>query len=133
MRCGRDNLLEKIRPVKLKGVFKILIRKAGIGDATDIAKVQVDSWRTTYKGIVPDPFLNNLSYEQQRTDLEKGIMENNVYIAENENGQVIGFSAGGKERTGKYKTYLGELYAIYILKKYQGNRAWAITGSNCCG
>ncbi|WP_346014177.1 GNAT family N-acetyltransferase [Sporosarcina sp. E16_8] len=98
----------------------MLIRKAEIEDAAGIAKVHVDSWRTTYKGIVPDTFLDNLSYEQRELTWEKGINENNVYIAENENGQVIGFSTGGKERTGKYEAFIGELYAIYILKEYQG-------------
>ncbi|XKI13344.1 GNAT family N-acetyltransferase [Sporosarcina sp. ANT_H38] len=104
----------------LKGVIEILIRKAEVEDAEGIAKVHVDSWRTTYKGIVPETFLENLSYEQRELTWKRGIKENNVYIAEDENGQVIGFSTGGKERTGKYEAYTGELYAIYILKEYQG-------------
>ncbi|SFC66585.1 Acetyltransferase (GNAT) family protein [Bacillus sp. OV322] len=33
----------------------------------------------------------------------------------------FGFSSGGKERSDKYPVYTGELYAIYILKEYQGN------------
>ena len=49
----------------LKGVIEILIRKAELEDAKGIAKVHVDSWRTTYKGIVPDTFLENLSYENR--------------------------------------------------------------------
>ena len=99
---------------------EILIRKAKVEDAKGIAKVHVDSWRTTYKGIVPDTFLESLSYEKRELIWEKGITENHVYIAEDENGQVIGFSTGGKERTGKYEAYTGELYAIYLLKEYQG-------------
>ncbi len=101
-------------------MIEILIRKAEIEDAEGIAKVHVDGWRTTYQGIVPDTFLDNLSYEESELNWKKGITENNVYIAEDENGQVIGFSTGGKERTGKYEAYTGELYAIYILKEYQG-------------
>ena len=104
----------------LKGMNEIFIRKAEVDDAKGIAKVHVDSWRTTYKGIVPDTFLDNLSYEHRELTWKKGINENNVYIAENENGKVIGFSTGGKERTGKYEAYIGELYAIYILKEFQG-------------
>ena len=89
-------------------------------DATGVTKVQVDSWRTTFKGIVPDDFLNNLSYDKREPIWKRAIIENNLYIAEDENGHVIGFSAGGKERTGNYKTYLGELYTIFILKEHQG-------------
>jgi GNAT superfamily N-acetyltransferase len=32
---------------------------------------------------------------------------------------VVGFASAGKERTGEF-AYHGELYAIYILKAYQG-------------
>ena len=40
-----------------------LIREAAVNDATAIAQVQVESWRTTYAGIVPDAFLASLSVE----------------------------------------------------------------------
>lgn len=104
----------------MKGVSEIIIRIAKVEDAEGIAKVHVDSWRATYKGIVPVTFLESLSYEQRELIWKKGVNENNVYIAEDEYGQVIGFSTGGKERTRKYEAYTGELYAIYILKEYQG-------------
>jgi len=101
-------------------VFEILIRKAEVDDATGIAKVQVDSWKTTFKGIVPDDFLESLSYEKREPIWKRAVMENNLYIAEDENNHVIGFSVGGKERTGNYETFPGELYSIFILKEYQG-------------
>jgi hypothetical protein len=44
---------------------KMVIRKADIKDIPGIAKVHVDSWRTTYKGIVPETFLDSLSYESR--------------------------------------------------------------------
>lgn len=34
------------------------IRKANLNDALGVAKVQVDSWKTTYKNIVPDEYLD---------------------------------------------------------------------------
>lgn len=43
-----------------------------------------------------------------------------VYVAESHEGIIVGFSKGGKERSSKYNGYDGELYAIYILKEYQG-------------
>jgi GNAT superfamily N-acetyltransferase len=42
-----------------------------------------------------------------------------VYAAENNKGEIVGFSSGGKERSGKYNGFDGELYAIYILKEHQ--------------
>ena len=80
----------------------------------------MDSWRTTYKGIVPDTFLDSLSYESREQIWKRGIEENHIYIAEDENGQIVGFATGGKERTGKYEAYKGELYAIYLLEGQQG-------------
>ncbi|KAF0820926.1 MULTISPECIES: hypothetical protein [unclassified Cytobacillus] len=41
------------------------IRAAELSDAEGIAKVHVDSWRTTYKDIIPENFLENLSYQSR--------------------------------------------------------------------
>ncbi|MEA1854613.1 MULTISPECIES: hypothetical protein [Cytobacillus] len=43
------------------------IRKAVIEDAMGIAKVHVDSWRSTYATIFPQEYLNRLSYEKRET------------------------------------------------------------------
>ena len=40
-------------------------------------------------------------------------------VAENLNGEIVGFIDGGVERTGTYNCD-GELYAIYLLQEYQG-------------
>ena len=37
-----------------------LVRQAEIGDAAAIARVHVASWRTTYRGLLPDEFLDSL-------------------------------------------------------------------------
>lgn len=42
----------------------MVIREAKAIDATSIARVDVDSWQTTYTGIVPQDYLNSRSYEQ---------------------------------------------------------------------
>ncbi len=62
----------------------MIIRKAELKDISGIAKVHVDSWRTTYKGIVPDSFLDNLSYENREQIWKRGIEENHIYIAEDD-------------------------------------------------
>ncbi|MFS0691020.1 GNAT family N-acetyltransferase [Sporosarcina sp. 179-K 8C2 HS] len=95
------------------------IREAVQGDAEGIARVHVDSWRTTYKGIVSESVLQDLSYEQRAENWRRGIGKNALYVAENERGKIVGFATGGKERTGKYDAD-GELYAIYLLHEVQG-------------
>ncbi|MBM7583943.1 L-amino acid N-acyltransferase YncA [Bacillus pakistanensis] len=96
------------------------IRAAKLSDASGIAKVHVDSWRTTYRNIIPDEFLNNLSYQRREELWSSNIPKGNVFVAENNEGKIVGFSSGGKERSGKYKEYQGELSSIYILKEFQG-------------
>jgi L-amino acid N-acyltransferase YncA len=99
--------------------MKVTIRKAGLPDVKQMAKVHVDSWRTTYKGIVSDEYLKSLTYEN-REKLWEGALSQEVYyvwVAEVK-GEVIGFVSGGKERTNQYG-YDGELYAIYLLSEYQ--------------
>lgn len=95
------------------------IRKATPFDAYDIAKVQVDTWKTTYKNIVPDDFLEKMTYESREKQWEQVMATHPVFVAETETGEIIGFANGGPERAGDYPDYTGELYAIYILEAYQ--------------
>ena len=100
-------------------VQAMILRAAHPTDAAAIAKVHINSWRTTYKGIVPDDFLATLSYEQRtpwwRNILLQPAPTSFVYVAEDPHGQVIGFASGGPERGGD-PDYAGELYAIYLLE-----------------
>lgn len=95
------------------------IRKATVIDAMGIAKVQVDTWRSTYKNIVSDEYLAQLSYDAREEMWQKIIPINSVYVAENDQGEIIGFSCGGKKNGEEYPEYNSELFAIYILQDYQ--------------
>jgi GNAT superfamily N-acetyltransferase len=96
----------------------MLIRKAGQEDAIGISKVQVDTWKTTYRGIVPSEYLEAMTYESREQKWKEILKAGTVYVAEDDE-RIVGFSCGGKERSGKYPEYQGELYAIYILQEYQ--------------
>lgn len=99
--------------------FAMIIRKAALKDAAGIAKVHVESWQTTYKGIIPNTYLQQLNEHNREKLWQRNIPEQIVYVAENNQRDIIGFSSGGMERSGKYPPYKGELYAVYILKEYQ--------------
>lgn len=96
------------------------IRKAALSDTKGIAKVHVDCWVTTYSNIIPNDYMSKLNYEKREKLWERIIPNGNVFVAEDNNGRIIGFADGGKERTGEYDYYKGEMYSIYILKSYQG-------------
>jgi ribosomal protein S18 acetylase RimI-like enzyme len=94
------------------------IRPARIADAPGIGKVQVDSWRSSYKGLIADEFLATLSYEHRTQVWSQNLSypKNNgfLYVAESKPDEIVGFVAAGAEREGD-PNYQGELYAIYLL------------------
>ncbi|MGF6354243.1 GNAT superfamily N-acetyltransferase [Paenibacillus sp. 4624] len=98
------------------------IRLAREGDAWGIAYVHTESWKTTYRGIVPDHVLDFLTAESRLAQWEQQLRsdENDqiLIVAEDEEGKIVGFACGGKEREGQL-TYDGELYAIYLLQSHQ--------------
>lgn len=98
----------------------IKIRKASLSDTKGIARVHVESWKTTYTNIVSDEYLNKLTSESREQIWINSIPNGGVYVAETNGGKIVGFSSGGKERSGNYDGFDGEIYAIYILKEYQG-------------
>src|SRR5215472_11643535 len=101
--------------------MSMIIREARLEDATGIAKVYVDGWRTTYPGIVSDVHLASMSYEHYTRHWARILCTSDgfIYVAEDELGNIVGFIWGGPERNGD-SLYKGELHAIYILKSYHG-------------
>lgn len=99
------------------------IRPALPPDALAIARIHVDSWRTTYRGIVPESVLDSLDYSERkamwRRAIEDSLSGQFVFVAEL-SGQVTGFVAGGLERTDKYPDYTGEIYALYLTDEAHG-------------
>jgi GNAT superfamily N-acetyltransferase len=83
-------------------------------DAAPIARVQVETWRSAYRGIVPDGHLASLS-EEQRTDRWREILrtDDHTLVAEYDR-EVVGFASGGPIRE-PIESYDAELYAIYLL------------------
>jgi len=49
----------------------MILREAGLADAPSIVRVHVDTWRTNYRGIVPEDTLTQLSYEESPQEIEK--------------------------------------------------------------
>ncbi len=97
-----------------------LIRKAGVTDATAIAKVHVDTWRSSYRGIVPDSVLDGLSYDDREARWRERLSgrSRGFLVAEDDAGDVVGFAWGGSQRSG-VPEYAGELYVLYVLPDRQ--------------
>jgi ribosomal protein S18 acetylase RimI-like enzyme len=98
-----------------------LVRLAEVEDAAAIAAVHVASWRTTYRGLLPDDFLASLDqagYEERWRRILGNEASSRVYVAA-DGREIVGFASGGRERAGE-DGYSGELYAIYVVAESQG-------------
>ncbi len=100
-----------------------IIREASPADAPGVARVQVDTWRTAYRGMVSDSYLDNMSYEASAERWGRAFSDPDNrfvrYVAEDGEGKIVGFAAGGPQRS-DVAGYSGQLYAIYVLQDQQG-------------
>jgi L-amino acid N-acyltransferase YncA len=94
------------------------IRAARTQDARAIAHVHVESWRTTYAGIVPETYLANLKEADREASWREWLtMDVDVFVAEIE-GEVVGFVSGGAIRE-PVDGFDAELFAVYLLQSAQ--------------
>lgn len=112
------------------------IRRAVTDDAAALAKVHVCTWKATYRGIVPDTYLDALDHGRSETrwrgSLEKAAGEKlsgderpssvRTVVAEEEGQGVVGFASFGPNRD-QDPNFDSELYAIYVLPSSQGKGA----------
>lgn len=97
------------------------IRKIRKDDYKKVAQVVTMSWNETYKDIVPKWFLDELKKnEEERANQILVDFENNNYLVLEVNKEVVGFVWYGIATDEDYKNH-GEIKALYIIKKYQGN------------
>ncbi|MCT4595881.1 MAG: GNAT family N-acetyltransferase [Anaeromicrobium sp.] len=97
------------------------IRVATVVDVPHIAYINVETWLTTYRGIVPDKFLKERKekIEEIVARIGKKLKENNMKgLVCEEGDKIVGFATYGRERDDDLE-YKGELYAIYVLETYQ--------------
>ncbi|GAB3064046.1 GNAT family N-acetyltransferase [Virgibacillus ainsalahensis] len=96
------------------------IREASKEDIKSIARVYVDSWKNTYHGLVPNEYLDTLSYEEAEKkwiDFLKNENEPFIYISINDAGEVIGFASG---KSIDEENFDGELYSLYLSEESRG-------------
>ena len=95
----------------------MIIRPATLEDVMGLAKVHVDTWKATYRGIVADSFLDGLSYERSAKGWERSLSDpgsrQRIFVAVDDRGSVIGLPRWPE--TGTDTPYKAELWSIYIL------------------
>lgn len=99
------------------------IRRGVEVDAEALSRVHLASWRTTYGGMIPEAFFDQMErdldqrVERHRTRLASADV--GVWVAVTPENHVVGFADGGPIRQVQ-DLFDGELYAIYLLKGWQG-------------
>ncbi|MEO5930642.1 MAG: GNAT family N-acetyltransferase [Candidatus Kapaibacterium sp.] len=95
----------------------MIIRDALPSDARGIAEIHVDSWRKTYRGIVPDEYLAAMSHDtneaRHRNYLTTPHPETWTVVAVDDAGAINGFANFGRVREEMWELD-GEVYAIYL-------------------
>lgn len=95
----------------------INIRLVNIGDAQALTKINVDTWRSNYIGIVSDEHLNNISYNEEAYQRAIKNPRNIIYVAEN-NGELIGYGCSGVD-TAVDAISPSKLAMMYVKKEFQ--------------
>jgi ribosomal protein S18 acetylase RimI-like enzyme len=96
------------------------VRRATVDDAEPIERIRVETWRATYRGLLPDGLIDQLqpNVERRRERLRSASPSDLNFVAEDAS-DVVGYAFAGPERTHD-RQYAGEIYAIYVLPAAQG-------------
>lgn len=110
--------------ITVSSIKEISLRRATVDDAEAIAAVRVESWQATYRGMIPDDYLDEMRIEdsmlQWRQILQAMSQAQDricVYVAESE-GHIIGFASGMMLPEPKLGMQ-AELTAVYLRPAWQ--------------
>ena len=96
------------------------IRKAGEADAGVVARLVVESWKTTYAGVIPTDYLTTMSVEEATERWLRAIRSEGVLVAVEPDTGIVGVGFSGTRRTAM-GAYEGEIFALYVAESVQGN------------
>ncbi len=90
------------------------IEKPKKEDANEIAKLVIDSWQTTYKGLIDDNYLNSLKIENAKKRWKEEIVENNNILIYKEDNKILGVIKYDESESEKEN---GEVFVLYVKPK----------------
>lgn len=100
---------------------EITIRSARPADARGIARLDVETWRSTYPGVLATSYLVGLS-ERRREAGWRGVIlhePRDVRIAVNGRGDIVGFGSCGPNRSDRF--FVGEVFTLYVAPDWQNH------------
>jgi GNAT superfamily N-acetyltransferase len=102
-----------------------MIRVATIDDAKDIARVQVESWHETYRGLMPDEVIDGLTVEVREREWNRALTDPEpqraAFVALHDT-EVVGMAGTGPTRDDDLDAArVGEVRAIYVTPDHWGH------------
>ena len=101
--------------------MSITIRPATAADASAIARVRTDGWRSAYRGLVPDAYLDAMDVDASialwHRILTAAPNATSVFVAD-DGGEVVGFAAGNMLEEPRLDLD-AELSAAYVRRDHQ--------------
>lgn len=100
---------------------EVEVREATVADATGLARVQTQSWREAYEGLVSARFLNAWHVDPQLWTgrLTQSGPQTTTFVAVADS-HVVGFAGVGPQLAPAGDPRLGQLYTIYLLARWWG-------------
>ena len=100
---------------------RVQVRPAGWDDIEGMARVSVDTWRLTYRDVLPKAYLERMRlnrHEGQRSRMMHAQGVHHFVAIEASAGEVVGFVSCGPTRGGGGAP--GEVYELYVQNGFQG-------------
>ncbi len=98
----------------------VKVRPAKPGDATALANVFCESWRSAYMGIIPFTHLQRMIRGRDATWWQNAIRREGDILVLEVASVVAGYATFGTARNLKTLHPMGEIYELYLLPVYQG-------------
>ena len=97
----------------------ITIRPARPADARSIARLDVETWRTTYAGVLSADYLVGLSVPRREFGWRMAILREprDIRVAVDLDGVVQGFGSCGPSRSEQH--FSGEVFTLYVAPDLQ--------------
>lgn len=85
-------------------------------DLLAVSRIYEESWKSAYRGIIPQAYLESISEGRWVNNLKSGGMNTLVMLDE---GKYVGTSSFAKSRLNPNES-IGEIISIYLLPEYIG-------------
>lgn len=99
-----------------------VIFPAGPDDAPDLARIHIAAWRETYRGLLPDAYLDRMSLPAHARRFHASLTQAGPYeatLAAADRWGLVGYAAGGPSRGRRAGE--AEITTLYLLRSAQGH------------